>query len=398
MGSHARYMVSVLHIATNTSQRRWVVRVLPAYWVLVMVVYLDTLALAGYGLYRVVQTGDWEHLWKQLDFPFGLLVLPAFLLTTRYGRGFSGALVSTLAAIKDAAARGDQRIAPLAADQPLALETTMGMDSTWAIGPLHGPYDTLYAGPIYALVAALMGVMAIGVLAGAAAMFWFATVGWTTPVISNDPTTDAIIRALFGCVGVVLLGVAVVGVWIVARLVGMRQRGKRGMTLAADERGVAWTDLGTGKRQYLAWKEAQLFFLVADDGSPGVPPARVHVLLGPGVPLIWTTPSPSDGEQWAVHTRLCRLIVSAAHVPLRDLSKVSERLSRVAQGLGARKEESLTEVEDHEASLAMPGIGFERIRTQVRRQACVALSLAAPYVLLYIVGIVGSLLQHFGIG
>src|SRR5262249_58115592 len=112
----------------------WFVRVLRAYRMFVIVVYLGTLALAGYGLYLVVQTGDWEHLWKQVDFRFVWLVLTPFLLEQRYDRGFSDALVSTLAAIKDAAARSDQRIAPLAADQPLPLETTMGMDSSWAIG------------------------------------------------------------------------------------------------------------------------------------------------------------------------------------------------------------------------------------------------------------------------
>jgi hypothetical protein len=391
-------MLGVLGIAKNASQRSWFVRILPAYRVLVIVVYLGTLAFAGYGLSLVVQTGDWEHLGKQVNFGFALLLPMAFTLENLYGRGSSGELVSTLAAIKDAAARGDERIAPLVAEQPLPLQQTIGMDSSSAIGSLHGPNDTLYAGPTYAFASAFMGVMALLVLGTAAIIFWFATFGWTTPVISTDPTTDGIIRTVFGCFGVVMLGAAMACVWVTARLLSAQQRGKWGMTLAADERGVAWTDPWTGKLRYLAWKEAQLFFLVADDGSPRVPPASFHLLLGPGVPLIWTTPSPADGDQWAVHTQLCQLIVTAAHLPLRDLSKVSERLSRVAQGSGARKEESLTEVEDHEASLAMPGIGFERIRTRARRQMRMVLILEAPYMLLLIVGIVGSLLQHFGIG
>jgi hypothetical protein len=398
MASHARHMLGVLTIANNASQRRWFVRVLPAYRVFVIIAYLGTLALAGYGLYLVVQTGDWEHLWKEVDFRLVLLVPLAFSLDNQFGRGSSGELVSALAAIRDAAARGDERIAPLAADQPPPLQQTMGMNGSAVIGPLHGPSDTLYARPTWTLVGVLMGVMAIVVLGAAVAIFWFDAVGWTTPIISDDPTTDAIIRAIFGCFGVVMLGAAVACVWLVARLLGMQRRGKLGMTLAADERGVAWTDPGTGKRRYLAWTEAQLFFLVADDGSARIPPARFHVLLGPGLPLTWTTPSPVDGDQWAAHTRLCRLIVTAAHLPLRDLSAVSERLSRVARGSGARKDESLTEVEDQEASLAMPGIGFERIRTQARRQTRLVLALEAPYVLLFIVGIVGSVLQHFGIG
>jgi hypothetical protein len=274
----------------------------------------------------------------------------------------------------------------------------MGMDCSSAIGPLHGPYDTLYAAPTYAFAGALMGVTALAVLAVAAVMFWFDTFGWTTPDIFNDPTTDAIIRAIFGCVGVVMLGVAIACVWLVARLVGAQQRGKRGMTLAADERSVAWTDPWTGKRRVLVWNEAQLFFLMADNGSPRVPPASFHVLLEPGVRLIWTTPSPVDSDQWAAHTQLCQLIATEANLPLRDLSQVSQWLSSVTQGSGARKEESLIKVKDYEASLAMPDIGFERMRMRARRQTRVVLALEAPYVLLFIMGIVGSFLQHFGIG
>jgi hypothetical protein len=394
-------MLGVPHIAHSASQRRWFVNLLPAYRVLVLLIYLGTLAIAGYGLYLVVQTGDWEHLWKQWDFRFVLLVPAAFYLENLFGRGFSGELVSAFAAIRDAAARGDERIAPLAADQPLPLQTTMDMNRAAAIGPLHGPYDAQYTRPTYGLISALIVLIAIVVLVvlvAAAAILWFDTVGWTTPIISDDPTVDAIVRSILGCIGVAFLGLAVVCVWLVTRLLGMRRRGKRGMTLAADERGVAWTDTATGKRRSLAWQEAQLFFLVADEGSPRVPPASFHALIGPGMPLTWTTPSPGDGDPWVAHTHLCRLIVTATHLPLRDLSTVSERLSRVAQGSGASKDVSLTQVEDQEASLAMPGVAFERIRTQARRQRRLVLALEAPYLLLFIVGVIGSLLQLFGIG
>jgi hypothetical protein len=411
MTPHARYTLSVLTMFTNATQPSWTARMVRIFRVVFIVLYLGTLALAGYGLSQVVQTGDWEHLWKQLDTArLGVVLIPvAFLYANQFGGGAARELLRAFAAIRAAAEHGDERVAPVAANQPFPREAVMDLGTTASLGPLHGPNDSLYTRPVYIFAAALMGVTALLVLAATASMLWFATYGWTTPIISADPTTDAILRGIVVGLGVVLLGGAVTCVWFVVRLVDMRRRGRRGMTLNTDAQGLAWTETTTGKRRHIAWSEASLFFLVADTGGPGGPrlaPLSVHVLLGPGVPLVWVTPSPVDAAQWAAHTQLCQRIVTASHLPLRDLSRVSEEFAQVARGGAAAgtptQQGVLPELLGPESGsaipgAAVPGVSFEqRLRRMVGRQVRILLALETPYLLLFLAAIVGSILQHVG--
>ena len=194
-----------------------------------------------------------------------------------------------------------------------------------------------------------------------------------------------------------MLGMAVACVWAMARIVGMLRRGRRGMTITANRHGLAWTETATGKRRRLAWSEASLFFLVADDGGPKLPPVSFQVLLGPGAPLVWMTPSPVDADQWAAHTQLCQLIVTASQLPLRDLSKVSDKLAHVMRGAAAKQQGTLAELVGRDSGMAVPGVSFERIRALAGRQTRIVLALEAPYVLLFLAALVGSIMQHFGI-
>jgi hypothetical protein len=405
MTPHVRYTLGVLTIFANAAQQARTASMVRIFRVCFIVLYLGPLALAGYGLSQVVQTGDWENLWKQLEYaPFVVCFIPvAFLFEYQVGGRAARELVRAFAAIRAAAERGDERIAPLAANQPLPRGAVLDTGTTASLGPLHGPHDSTLTGPVFTLIPALLGAMALLVLAATATIFWFGTFGWTTPIISSDPTTDALIRGIWVGSGVMLLGVAVACVWAVTRLEGMLRRGGRGMTLSVDGQGLAWTETATGKRRRIAWSEASLFFLVADTGGPGGPglaPLSVHGLLGPGIPLVWMTPSRVDAAQWAAHTQLCQLIVTASHLPLRDLSRVSEEFAQVTRGAVAA---GILPLPGARSALlgpgsgsALPGVSPERIRGLARRQLRILLALETPYVLLFLAAIVGSILQHIG--
>ena len=150
MTSHARSMLRVLTISNNATQHSWIARMLPIFRVLFIALYLGSLALAGYGLYQGVQTGDWEYLWKQMDtFRIGAFMPLALAVENMYGHGATSELVCAFAAIRVAAVHGDERIAPLAANQPLPLTEALDMRTTWPLGPLHGPLDSMFTRPVY---------------------------------------------------------------------------------------------------------------------------------------------------------------------------------------------------------------------------------------------------------
>jgi hypothetical protein len=399
MTSHARNMLTVMAIGDNVAHKRWTVRVWRVLQVFFVVFYVLGLASAALGLVQVSQSGDWEYLWKDGELFFrGGLVFALFMTSgTLFGLGSGRELANTYAAIRQAAIQGDERIAPLAAHQPSPFDTEFSPTAMSTIVPLQGPYDGQYMRLVMSLMVPLMAFTTLICAAATLTVFWIDTLGWTTPIVSSDPTTDAIFRAIFGCFGVVSLGATAGCVWIISMLVGRIRRAHTGMTIPINDSGLTWVEL-TGKRHYLPWGEAQLFCVVADDGGKRLPPLSFHALLGQSARLVWMTPSPDDTNRWQAHVQLCRLIVTATGLRLRDLSSVSGKLANVARGIVAQDHDSLAEMLAQDAISALPGASFERVRVLFQRQSRLLVALLVPYFLLTLAGLIGSILQHFGIG
>lgn len=255
------------------------------------------------------QSGGWETYLKV-----------AWMVLEAIGTGFGVRLFwkqiqrlhSSGASLRQAAAERDEQLAPLAAEQPAPLTAAEFPSRPERLG-LFGNWRNSLAG------AASLTVLLFLPGAGSAALL--------VALIENNafnhlPLALSIILIVF----FVLLGLASGFVGIICLI--LLSDVPRHAYIVADESGVRWWKKAWGKysRFSISWYDARSFFMIAFAGKKEGSWRRVYALDAPDTILIWHINEETNTKQMTAHERLCRLIVTHAKLPLRDLSAAVEQL------------------------------------------------------------------------
>ena len=222
-------------------------------------------------------------------------------------------------ALRQAAAEGDETIAPVVANQPTSngsLEAARE-DGKW--GPFKLPIDdTLeWLLIIGGFLVILGGFFLLGVLFGSDPS---ALPPWQISMATADPILS-VLAAIFLVGGILSL------LW------GWRL--SKGIRVQTDGWGVRWRRLhwwGT-TRASLAWGETRAFYLFVYERPQfnslfSSKKMRVYVLDAPQATLAWLLPAVGTAKEEAMHKQLCALIQERTGLPLRTLSATAEALEK----------------------------------------------------------------------
>lgn len=267
---------------------------------------------------------------------------------------------ATTVAQQRAQATRDDRMAPLAAPQPLA-STVGGLPTVGDhVNPLlrwngqqlanmrqFGATGAIFAGAAIIIVGVLVGLLPI-------------------PLLTSGSGNAPISIAIASGIGVVALALIGLGVW--ARVGGWRaNRLSKWMcdplTVTANADGLAWEDPAWRTRQQmrLAWRNVRSFSVATYQREPNESKWRVYILDGDATRLLWALPFFPSAEQSAVHNRLAGLIVGATGLPLRDITPGLDAL-----GAAIRSANPLLQTKAEKAFAAtqpiIPGVPIRAMR------------------------------------
>jgi hypothetical protein len=192
------------------------------------------------------------------------------------------------------------------------------------------------------------------------------------------------------------------------------QRLRAGLRIQADADGLRWEDPRSGQERRLPWHEARAFYqIAAPESQPWAALARrirrraaepraaasLYALAGEHARLLWTAPTSHEPDAQVEHQQLCRLIATQTQLPLRDLSTASVSLAHAMRfAINGREATPDAQAALHELGLSPVDVPLERVRRKTQRLGYLSVALLAPYVLVLLVGVAGSILQHVGIG
>ncbi len=299
-------------------------------WILGLAL-LGVTAYASWQLWSVLQTGYeplWGHFWTAAFTLFGLAIAYGFAsmlgpVLTRF-RPFLRQVRSRVERVRAAAIIGDDRLAPLAAEQPEPLpasELPIGLITFGPFTPTRKHRSRSMLGWSFAQMLIIGGLTAVLAVAGAIVL----------PLVEEGPDV-AWMRPMYP----ILLGMfalntllSILGfvVALVQRLRGVG-RAER-VQLAADDWGVRPLDSRHGKeRQPIAWHEVRAFYKSDDllrlqEGRiirRSTPRQTTYTFATAERALSWTLWEDASAKQHTDSERLCRLIVTRTRLRLRDVT------------------------------------------------------------------------------
>jgi hypothetical protein len=257
------------------------------------------LAVALWNLISGVSSGDWSGFWNTPGF---VVCMGLFMLFTA---GFDPSLAHRMLhrgvhALRLAAARGDQAVAPVADRHPEPLDAqTARATGGEVVGPLRradlaGAYMALLGGTFLA---------ALGLIPAAF-------------VLAFAPGMGPEVASVFGFISLALFvaGGLMLG-WGLPRI--------QPLVVTADDTGLRWlapSPLGFVRREVIVpWAEIRSLLLLRDSTA-------YYLVENPRASLLWLPPGPLAGMPAGPTGRLCSLVVTNAHVQLRDLSMAAKAL------------------------------------------------------------------------
>jgi hypothetical protein len=287
---------------------------------------LGSSAWGAWVLWHAWQTGqapDW-HLfsmsWNIVRTTFWIwpwAVLSAYgIMRTRFG----------LQAARQAAIEGDERIMPLASEQPEPLVGGRLLGETNEFGPF--PLD-LSAQRLFVGLAAVE-LMVFGASAGVIG------IGLGIWLVSNPPT-DGLLLAF--AVALALAGTLMLVVGV--RLWRRRRLWPNSGNFMADHAGLRWIDEAVHIHEtYMPWQEVQAFWRVGLPLDENGFIREFYVVDSGTCVFSWSIPKSPTAAQLADSLRLCRLVVTRTGLPLRDCSAAVAALAQ-ARTQGRRAMRSL---------------------------------------------------------
>ncbi|HEU5437674.1 MAG TPA: hypothetical protein VFU88_00180 [Ktedonobacterales bacterium] len=288
----------------------------------VLVSTLGLLALAVGALFVAVWTGDWAAYWDKLDgIPQLLAPLPVVLI---FALPYPRYLRSTVQALRDAAARRDDHIAPPASVQPVPLAPSELAAVMETIRPLHGDRDRFRAGQMTAMA---IVCTTFGLVFGVLFSLGVAYVQGALPgVHAPEWVVPALIAAGVLIAGLVclLFGVAV---WCAIWAPQLR----RGLSVTVDQWGLRWRDTRwrTGEHS-VQWNEIRSFVTTARPVPGGY--SRLFCLDAvTGESLVWVASDLGPDHIAQASGRLCRLVVTRTGLAVRDLTPAAAALGAALQ-------------------------------------------------------------------
>jgi hypothetical protein len=369
------------------------------------------LIAVGIGFAQVARTGDWQHLWNALLGSARYAWLVA-LLPSLSGWLARPQLRGALPALERAAMRGDARLAPLAAQQPAPSTSPEHAEESVTLGRLRMARDDLARSYEVArwglyglvLVAALLAVE-LTVLLVLLGITTAESRAWAIPLVLAVGLVAGL--ALFGGVSVYLGRKARQSHQIAQRL-------RAGLRIQADAEGLRWVDASSGQKRRLPWHEARAFYLItAPEERPWAALARrwrrgaaepqamgsLYALAGEQARLLWAAPTSREPEALAEHRRLCELIATQTRLPLRDLSTATVSLAHALRfAMNGRNVPPDEQATLRALGLPPADLPLEHVRRRTQRLSRFSLALLAPFFVMALVGVVGSILQHVRIG
>jgi hypothetical protein len=303
-----------------------------------VVVFAAALGLALWRLVQAWQTWesqDWAAFWQAADFVQGALFL--WLAVTTFRRAsqlewFSRYLEKSLYLLR-AALDADERIAPLAADQPLLAPAPASSVEPVVLGPFLYPVTRWR---VYVLRGVLIALVLLGVGALSIALLG----GERFAAFSPLSGPDYVARGLLLGLGLLLwLFALTFVVWTAAPVLASLTRPLfvRWMRVIVDTDEVrrgrgAWGH----KRPPLHWNEAKAFFVMRGPRRTSRSQlAGTYTLHTGAVSLSWAV-SGHRSRELADHKRLCSLILERTGLPLRDISAEYARLAEEARPVRIR--------------------------------------------------------------
>ena len=271
--------------------------------------FLLIMGIGVFGLWRAWESANWDSFWTSTIplivfafFPLLALVLPnrLWFQTERLRDGARG--------LREVAALGDERLAPVAVLQPAPLSSGEMPAGPLQIGPLKQRPSLAPYLPIWLAT----GFMPLFVLVVFGPLFLipydnFAPGGLSSPFFTFTP----------------FLFFVPVALWIA--LLARRYR-KQTLYVTADERGLEWQPRRNGRNKSstkrITWDQVRSLSRV-DQGLEGI-----YVLDASEADLIWTVGTTASEEESGASESLLRLIVTRTSKPLRDLSKVASELAQ----------------------------------------------------------------------
>lgn len=277
-------------------------------------IYVAYLALALFFLWRAWETTRWFNFWS-LAFLSVLVIEVPLLGTFRIPRRAASAIAATNAdapsILRRAAASGDERLAPPAATQPPALAPTEAPAEAAVIGPLRRLERGLDA--FQRIFAWVMPILVILVIVGVIFNPLLEDPSFPQLPLFNIP--DGVFIFIPGGIAVLLL------------IIGYARIFNRGrFHVTADESGLRWREGGASRR--IPWASVRAFWTTAYSGVSSTLPRTAYVVDGGDTPLIWTISPAARGRARSASDLLCRLIVTRAAVPLRDVSPLAAALAQ----------------------------------------------------------------------
>ncbi len=344
-------------------------------------------ALPLYGVWKGAQTHNWQELRSDARFPlYAMAFLPWAI-----GMGWFPwrTVLTAVSRLWQAAAEGNDVLAPLAETQPAPLEDLT--DSREVLGPLRGTKDSMRVGMYWTLGIVFV---VLGLLLGAL----IAVLERAVLAHSNETGDGGLMlvsEALLLVLALVELALLYFGIrWpILGRRLG------RGLSIIADGVGLTWRDTRwRGGERRIVWSEANALITIMCRGS-GEPPTRVYALKAGGTTLLWSVKAFMSQQEYAASERLLRLVVTRTRLPLRDLTAISravvDELVRVSPRRGARTATPAAlaaHTPDNSALLDMilPHNFIAESARKAQRVLALSIYAALPYAVVLIMGTVVS--------
>lgn len=247
--------------------------------------------------------GKWDDFWRSLNnWPYLVAMGTQFSSITALAQRYS----DTSRMIREAALRGDEQEAPLAAEQPTPSVDEAALLGAVRYGPLKRLRSERGAGQLALFISTLVTAIVAGIIA---AFLVSSEAGMSVSLIIGG-------SALF----FLLLSLWPLSIWL---------RRRRGIFVTADVMGISWKQVGWRARvKRVSWHEAQAFFIVrGGGGSANRTKETAWVLLGPDTALVWMAPHEVALHDETAHARFAALVAARTRLPLRDLSALADRMT-----------------------------------------------------------------------
>jgi hypothetical protein len=227
-----------------------------------------------WGVWVGVQTHHWPDLHELAPLPLFIMVFLPWML----GMGwFPWRTISTaVGRLWQAAAEGNDALAPLAETQPTPLEVVP--DAREVVAPLRGITDGSRVGMYWAL-----GILfvVLSLLLGGVLLLLGRDV-----LVSTTASGDDGLRLVSKALVLVLVLLSLMLLFYGTRWLLLARRLGRGLSITADDIGLTWRDSRwhSGQRRIM-WSEAEAFITIMCKGS-GQPPMRIYALKAGGTTLL----------------------------------------------------------------------------------------------------------------